>query len=32
MRTFSKLQEAVQAAKANRAKQVLDNKETAPTP
>jgi tetratricopeptide (TPR) repeat protein len=32
MRTFSKLQEAAQAAKANHAKQVLENKETAPTP
>jgi tetratricopeptide (TPR) repeat protein len=32
MRTFSKLQEASQAAKANRAKQILENKETAPTP
>jgi tetratricopeptide (TPR) repeat protein len=32
MRTFSKLQEAAQAAKANRARQILDNKETGPTP
>ena len=32
MRTFSKLQEESQAAKANRAKQILENKETAPTP
>jgi tetratricopeptide (TPR) repeat protein len=32
MRTFSKLQEASQAAKANRARQILENKETAPTP
>lgn len=32
MRTFSKLQEASQAAKANRAKQILENKETSPTP
>ena len=32
MRTFSKLQEASQAAKANRAKQILENKETGPTP
>jgi len=32
MRTFSKLEEASQAAKANRAKQILQNKETAPTP
>ncbi len=32
MRTFSKLQDASQAAKAARAKQILENKETAPTP
>jgi len=32
MRTFSKLQEESQAAKANRAKQILENKETSPTP
>jgi tetratricopeptide (TPR) repeat protein len=32
MRTFSKLQEASQTAKANRAKQILENKETSPTP
>jgi tetratricopeptide (TPR) repeat protein len=32
MRTFSKLQEASQAAKAARAKEILQNKETAPTP
>ena len=32
MRTFSKLEEASQAAKANRAKQILQNKETPPTP
>ncbi|HJZ65298.1 MAG TPA: tetratricopeptide repeat protein [Candidatus Acidoferrum sp.] len=32
MRTFSKLQEASQAAKANRARQILENKETSPTP
>jgi tetratricopeptide (TPR) repeat protein len=32
MRTFTKLQEAAQAAKADRAKQILENKEAAPTP
>jgi len=32
MRTFSKLQEDAQASKANRAKQILENKERAPTP
>ncbi len=32
MRTFSKLQEQSQAAKANRARQILENKETSPTP
>jgi len=32
MRTFSKLEEASQAAKANRAKQILENKGTTPTP
>jgi tetratricopeptide (TPR) repeat protein len=32
MRTFSKLQEASQAAKANRARQILENKETSPKP
>jgi len=32
MRTFSKLQEASQTAKANRAKQILENKEASPTP
>jgi tetratricopeptide (TPR) repeat protein len=32
MRTFTKLQEAAQAAKAYRAKQILENKESTPTP
>src|SRR5262249_9204673 len=32
MRMFSKLQEASQASKANRARQILENKETSPTP
>jgi len=32
MRTFSQLQDASQAAKAARAKKILENKETAPTP
>lgn len=32
MRTFSNLQEASQAAKASRAKQILENKETSPKP
>lgn len=32
MRTFSKLQEQAQAAKANRAREVLQNKDASPTP